>query len=84
MSRWPDAAWLVVKVQQHKQVAATQVKSKLGGLRFYIRQASQRQRAMIALAEGVSMRMCEECGTPGEVVKNARRWSRVHCEARRS
>lgn len=66
------------------QVVATQVKSKLGSLRFYTRNASQRQRAMIALAGEVSMRMCEECGAPGEVVKNVRGWISVNCESHRS
>lgn len=44
------------------QVVACQVKEKLGSLRFRVRHASERQRAMIALAEAVSTRVCDVCG----------------------
>ena len=47
------------------QVVATQVKEKFGGLRFYVKSASERQRAMIDLAEALSFHLCEECGAPG-------------------
>ncbi len=44
------------------QVTATQVKEKLGRLRFRVHDASERQRAMIYLAESLSERTCEACG----------------------
>ncbi len=49
------------------QVVAVQVKEKLGGLRFYVREASERQRAMIEAAVGLSMHICESCGSPGRL-----------------
>jgi hypothetical protein len=47
------------------QIVAIQVKEKFGGLRFRVREASRCQRAMIACAEQLSMRLCEICGKPG-------------------
>ena len=44
------------------QVTARQVKEKFGRLRFYVDQASERQRGMIDLACAVSACICEECG----------------------
>lgn len=44
------------------QVVATQVKEKCGGLRFYVRNATDRQRAMIDFAKALSYRTCEVCG----------------------
>jgi hypothetical protein len=52
---------------QVPQVVATQVKEKLGGLRFYVRAASERQRATIDFAVVLSMRVCETCGAPGRL-----------------
>ena len=44
------------------QPVATQVKEKLGSLRFRLRQPSERQRGMVALALEVSTRLCVVCG----------------------
>ena len=44
------------------QVVATQIKEKFGTLRFRVRNASERQRAMIEFAEAMSERICETCG----------------------
>jgi hypothetical protein len=48
------------------QVKATQVKEKFGRLRFRLREASDRQRAMIYLAESLSERTCAVCGAPAD------------------
>lgn len=47
------------------QVVATQVKEKFGTLRFRAREFSDRQRAIVSLAEEMSGRICELCGAPG-------------------
>jgi hypothetical protein len=52
---------------QAPQVVATQVKEKFGGLRFYARTASERQRATIDFAAALSMLICETCGAPGRL-----------------
>lgn len=51
--------------QDAPQVVAAQVKEKTGTLRFYVRDADDRQRAMIALASEMSGRTCDVCGAPG-------------------
>ena len=49
------------------QVVATQVKEKFGGLRIYVRSATDQQSGMIDMAESLSAHICEVCGHPGEV-----------------
>ena len=50
------------------QVVATQVKEKLGSLRFHARERSDRQAAIIDFARELSQRICDVCGGPGLVV----------------
>lgn len=50
------------------QVVAVQVKEKYGQLCFYQRFASDEQLGMIAMAEGISTRICDQCGKPGQVL----------------
>lgn len=49
------------------QAAAMQVKQKWGRLRFSVEPATERQRAMIDMAEALSARLCEQCGRPGQM-----------------
>lgn len=49
------------------QIVVTQIKEKLGRLRFRTRTASERQRAMIELAEALSECTCEICGAPANL-----------------
>lgn len=51
------------------QVVATQVKEKLGQLRFYCHEASERQMGMIELATELSGRICDVCGSPSSIVR---------------
>lgn len=44
---------------------ATQVKEKLGGLRFYVGPCSDEGLAAIEFAEAMSERVCETCGNRG-------------------
>ncbi|MBK6727095.1 MAG: hypothetical protein IPG63_07515 [Xanthomonadales bacterium] len=56
------------------QVIATQIKEKIGGLRFYTRKSStERQRAMIDLACDLSLRICDACGAPGSLLSVGQR-----------
>lgn len=54
------------------QIVATEVKEKLGSLRFYTREANDRQSAMIDLAREVSQRVCDVCGGPGTLLSIGR------------
>lgn len=54
------------------QVVATQVKEKLGTLRFYCHEASERHASMIELAIELSGRTCDECGAPGTTINVGR------------
>ncbi len=51
------------------QVLASQVKEKFGTLSFYWRgRINDEQRGMISMAMGLSGRICEQCGKPGQVL----------------
>jgi hypothetical protein len=51
------------------QVVATQVKEKFGQLCIYLRPgASDQQRGMVAMAQAMSARLCEQCGKPGQTL----------------
>ena len=50
------------------QVVAAQVKEKFGGLRFYVRHATDQQSGMIDMAVALSAHICEVCGHPGQVL----------------
>lgn len=54
------------------QVVATQVKEKLGQLRFNGHEASEQQLGMIYLAAELSGRICDVCGNPGGRVTSGR------------
>ena len=62
------------------QVVAVQVKEKFGRLCFYVREANDIQRGMIQLAEAMSVQLCEECGSPGQLLV-AGGWHLTRCEA---
>jgi len=55
-----------------------QVKEKFGGLRFYTGGGSAKLVTMIATAEALSVRTCEECGKPGRTVA-PHGWVRTLC-----
>jgi hypothetical protein len=57
----------------------TQVKSKFGGLRFYINQGSPELRNRISQAEEKSFLVCSECGDSGEQIKITG-WIHTLCE----
>lgn len=59
------------------QVIASQVKEKFGGLRFYVNDGDDYVFGAIALAEGLSHTICEECGMPG--MTRGPGWIRTLC-----
>ncbi|HDR8993915.1 hypothetical protein [Burkholderia vietnamiensis] len=61
------------------QVVATQVKEKFGSLRFYTASLNDEQHGMVELAEALSVRICEVCGSRGQLYKPG--WVRTRCDA---
>ena len=59
------------------QVVAAQVKEKFGTLRFYCDGGDDRIRGMENMAESMSARTCETCGSPGKLFRNG--WHYVAC-----
>ena len=64
--------------QKVEQVVVTQVKEKFGTLRFYYNGGDNYIDALVAMAEGMTARTCEECGNPGHRSDNG--WIRVRCD----
>lgn len=61
------------------QIHAVQVKSKYGGLRFYMDHSTPRIDGAIDLAEDLSNNMCEDCGNYGGH-KNLEGWIVTLCD----
>lgn len=61
------------------QVTVTQVKEKLGTLRFYYSGGDDEIYGMVRMAESMSAVTCEECGSPGKVRSGG--WLRCLCDA---
>ncbi len=63
------------------QVVATQIKEKFGTLRFYYSGGDEYIRGLESMAESMSARICEDCGSPGVARSTKKqRWVRVLCE----
>ena len=56
-----------------------QVKEKFGTLRFYINSGSDEIHNRIRQSELDSSKICEQCGSPGELIKD-RGWLSTLCE----
>lgn len=65
-----------------KQVTAEQVKEKFGSLRFYVQGGDDYTNGIIAMAEQMSGKLCEECGAPGE--RGGTGWISVLCPTHRA
>lgn len=61
----------------HQPVAA-QVKEKFGGLRLYVDNCDEYVRGVVAMAESMSYRTCEECGNSG--TRRPGGWIRTLCD----
>lgn len=59
------------------QVVVTQVKEKFGTLRFYYNGGDDTIRGMVNMADSMSARTCETCGSPGKL--HQRGWHYVAC-----
>ena len=62
---------------EHYQVVAEQVKEKYGTLRFYHYNGDEYISGMIRMAESMSSKICEDCGSKSEVVTKG--WIRNLC-----
>lgn len=60
------------------QVVVDQVKEKFGTLRFYVTGGDYNTAGMITLAENLSGKICEECGSPGTL--GGKGWIRTLCD----
>lgn len=91
--RWISCSrgWYPLIVRLDAQLAALdpgytvhQVKEKFGELRFYMTSEADtdiqaEMHALIEEAEQASMRICEDCGSDGELSRSARGWYRTLC-----
>ena len=62
-------------------ITASQVKEKFGGLRFYTNGYTDEVSGMIRMAESMSHRTCEVCGSPGR--SNNYGWISTLCDTHR-
>ena len=62
-------------------ITASQVKEKFGGLRFYTNGYTDVVQGMISMAESMSYRTCEVCGSPGR--SNNYGWISTLCDTHR-
>lgn len=60
------------------QVVAEQVKEKFGGLRFYVSGGDHYTSGVISMCEAMSVRTCEQCGSPGKT--RGRNWFYTSCD----
>lgn len=69
---------LVKPSESIRQVVATQVKEKFGGLRFYYSGGDNYIDGIVRMAEDLSMRTCEKCGgRAGKTVNSG--WIKTFC-----
>lgn len=61
------------------QVKAAQVKEKFGSLRFYVDNGNPEVSAAISMAEAISARTCETCGSSGKGRGGG--WVKTLCDA---
>ena len=64
------------------QPVASQVKEKFGGLRFYIDGADDYVSGVVSMAESMSYRTCENCGSPGK--SGGKGWIKTLCNSCRN
>jgi hypothetical protein len=69
---------LLLPEEQRKEMKASQVKEKFGGLRFYMTLYNEEFEALIREAQSKSFHICEECGKPGQLIRAG--WLYVSCK----
>ena len=68
--------------REYFQVTADQVKEKFGGLRFYYSGGDDVIQGMVHMAERMSCKTCELCGSPGSGrTKNKSAWIGIRCDS---
>ena len=72
--------FLVEGDPEYVQVVAAQVKEKLGTLRFYVDGGDAATEGMIQMAEAMSGRVCELCGSPAKTSRDSG-WLHTTCDA---
>ena len=65
---------------EYVQVVAAQVKEKLGELRFYVDGGDATTQGIIQMAENMSSRICELCGSPAKTSRDSG-WLHTTCDA---
>jgi hypothetical protein len=76
--REPFASMTDEEFDEIHQPVASQVKEKFGGLRFYIDNADEYVHGIIAMAESLSYRTCEQCGNTAIIRKGG--WIKTLCD----
>lgn len=83
---WSDKASFIERKEREvpeliEQVVVTQIKEKFGTLRFYYHGGDEYIRGLEAMAESMTARTCEDCGSPGVTRSTEKkRWVRVLCD----
>jgi hypothetical protein len=75
----PFASMTDEEFDELHQPVASQVKEKFGGLRFYIDNADDYVYGIVSMAESMSYRTCESCGSPG--TKRGKSWIKTLCDS---
>ena len=71
-----------VEEREDFQVIADQVKEKFGGLRFYYSGGDDKIKGMVDMAERMSCKTCELCGSLGSGrAKNKSAWIGIRCDS---
>ena len=65
---------------EYVQVVASQVKEKLGELRFYVDGGDATTQGIIQMAENMSSRICELCGNPAKTSRGSG-WMHTTCDS---
>ena len=80
MKRHPGKKHLTrEEFEETVQVRVAQVKEKFGTLRFYVDNSNKEVSAAIQLAESMSSRTCESCGSPGRPRRGG--WVKTRCDS---
>jgi len=66
---------------EEKKFRVVQVKSKFGGLRFYVNDEDDYIAGLITMAEALSYHICEDCGATAEKYINDDNWTMTLCES---
>lgn len=77
--------WINKNHEKHPvvpQVVVTQIKEKLGGLRFYYDGGDDKIQGMVRMAEAWADHSCEKCGAPGSI--GGKGWIQTLCSTHRA